>query len=327
MSKQTQVNWGILGAGKIARKFAQDLVRVSDAKLMAVAARNGTDAKKFASEFHIENAYNGYEAMLMNSELDIVYIATPHVFHCEHVLLCITYKKAVLCEKPFAMNTAEVQKMILAAKENNVLLMEALWTAFLPHYQYTQNFLKKNTFGRIKKLEADFGFPANPDPSLRLYNKSLGGGSLLDIGIYPVFAALSTLGIPKSIKAEATFTATGVDAACTIEFTYSNETIAVLKSTFQEETPTTATFYCENGTLKIKSRFHEPSEVLLINSAGEEETISFNYQTNGYSFEAAHMNLLYKSGVTESPIMNFETSLNLMKLLDDIRKKIGLSYT
>lgn len=326
MSHQKQVNWGILGAGKIAEKFAADLKHVKDANLFAVASRKLDSAKDFAGAFNVQLYYEGYENMLKNRDLDIVYIATPHVFHAEHALLCIAHKKAVLCEKPFAMNLNEVKKIVEAAQKNAVLVMEALWTAFLPHFEYVQNVLKNKVYGNIIRLEADFGFPADPNPSSRLFNKSLGGGSLLDIGIYPVFMALATLGKPEKIQADATFTDTGVDAACTIQFEYPEGVTALLKSTFLEETPTTATFYCETGTVKIHSRFHEIADVTLTDNSGNQETVCFDRKVNGYSYEAAHMTSLYKSGVKESPVMNFERSTNLMTLLDTIRQKIGLSY-
>ncbi|XLS30511.1 Gfo/Idh/MocA family protein [Flavobacteriaceae bacterium M23B6Z8] len=326
MSEKKQVNWGILGAGKIARKFTEDLKHVPDARLYAVAARKLEGAKIFASEFNIPTYHEGYENMLKDMALDIVYIATPHAFHHEHTLLCLNYKKAVLCEKPFALNKAQVEEMIAAAKENKVLLMEALWTAFLPHFQYVQELLKKKTFGEITRLEADFGFPADPDPSLRLYNKSLGGGSLLDIGIYPVYAALVTLGVPDHLEASATFTKTGVDSSCDIHFNYNNGAKAILKSTFLEETPTTATFYCENGIIKINSRFHEPSNVTLMDATGNKKTIDFDYASNGYSYEAAHLTALYQADEKESPIMSFVFSLQLISLLDKIREEIGLGY-
>ena len=327
MYKQPKVNWGIIGAGKIARKFAEDISKVNNANLFAVASRNKESAKQFAQEFDAIHYYEGYETMLQNTNLDIVYIATPHPFHCEHTLLCIHYEKAVLCEKPFAMNLKEVETIVNAARQKNILVMEALWTAFLPHFTYTQDLLKKQTFGKVIKMEADFGFPANTDPSLRLFNKTLGGGSLLDIGIYPVFAALATLGIPKSIQAQATFAETGVDEACHITFNYNHGVTAELKSTFLEETPTTATFYCENGTIKLNSRFHEGTNITLTNHEGNHETVAFPRNTNGYSYEIEHMNELFTSGVKESPIMNFNFSIQLISLLDEIRAKIGLVYS
>ncbi len=204
--------------------------------------------------------------------------------------------------------------------------MEAMWTAFLPHFNYVKNFMENKVFGKIIRLEADFGFPADPDPSLRLYNKSLGGGSLLDIGIYPVFLALATLGIPENMQAKATFSETGVDTSCEVTFQYDEGVTALLKSSFLEETPTTATFYCETGILKIHSRFHEIADVTLTDNSGNEETICFERKSNGYSFEAAHITKLFKEGKTESPVMTFDRSIALITLLDDIKKTIGLSY-
>ncbi len=201
-----------------------------------------------------------------------------------------------------------------------------LWTAFLPHYQYVQKLLKDKYFGNVIKLEADFGFAPAYDLSSRVIKKDLGGGSLLDIGIYPIFSALSTLGIPESMKAEATFFDNGVDSSCDITLSYLNNAKAFLKSTFLEETETSAKFYCENGTIKINGRFHEPSSVTLIPNKGEIETIDFGYNTIGYNFETDHFNNLIREGKTESPIMTFEFSKQLIKTLDNVAKLIGLFY-
>ncbi|AUP77977.1 Gfo/Idh/MocA family protein [Flavivirga eckloniae] len=328
MTKQSQhktINWGIIGLGNIANKFAQDLLTIEDAQLYAVASRSQEKADAFASTYHANKAYNSYEALVKDSNIDAVYIATPHALHKENTLLCLEHGIAVLCEKPFAMNAEEVNTMIAKAREKNVLLMEALWTYFLPHYQYVLQELKNETFGRVLKLEADFGFYRKFDESTRLFKKSLGGGSLLDIGIYPIFAALSSLGIPKDIKADATFFENGADSSCNIVFNYDNGTTANLKSTLLEDTPTEATFYCEKGTIKINSGFFMPTTVTLI-SDNKEETIDFNYKTIGYNYETLHFNNLLREGKVESDVMTFEFSKKLIKLLDDVRSNIKLEY-
>ncbi len=319
------INWGIIGLGKIANKFAQDLLTVEDAKLFAVASRDQQRADSFAKRYDAQIAYGAYEDLVNNPEIDAVYIATPHSFHKEHAMLCLSHKKAVLCEKPFAMNLMEVEEMIAAAKENDVLLMEALWTFFLPHYQFVLQELRSQRFGNIKKLEADFGFKPSVDMTSRLFKKSLGGGSLLDIGIYPIFAALSTLGKPVDIDAKATFFENGVDSSCEMIFNYDHSVKAFLKSTLLKDTPTEAVFYCEKGTIKVNSRFHQPSTVTLFRD-GKEETLDFGYTTIGYNFEVLHFNDLIRLGKTESPIMTFEFSRNLIKIMDDIRNLIGLDY-
>lgn len=319
------INWGIIGAGKIAAKFATDLNTVPNSNLYAIASRNIEKAKVFAQEFNAYVAFGSYEELALDPNIDAIYVATPHSFHKAHTILCLNQHKPVLCEKPFAMNLKEVEDMIQLSKQNKTLLMEAMWTIFLPHYQYTQELIKNKHYGEVLKLEADFGFHPVYDETSRVFDKSVGGGSLLDIGIYPVFAALSTLGKPNTIDAKAEFFASGGDSECEIIFHYDNAK-AFLKSTLLEETKTEAIFHCENGTIKIKGRFHEPSSVVLIDRHGNTETKTFNYKTIGFSYEIAHFNQLIRDHKTESHIMSFEKSRQLISTLDDIRKLIDLVY-
>ncbi|RSK40384.1 Gfo/Idh/MocA family protein [Mangrovimonas spongiae] len=326
MTTNKTINWGIIGLGKIAHKFAEDLATINDANLYAVASRSQGKVNDFATLYQAEKAYNSYEALANDTTIDAVYIATPHVFHKENTIMCLKKGIAVLCEKPFAMNLEEVSEMIAIAKTNNTLLMEALWTAFLPHYQHVQSLLRKQHFGKLLKMEADFGFQPEYDENSRVIKKALGGGSLLDIGIYPIFAALSTLGKPQTIEASATFFDNGADASCNIMFKYQNNVIANLKSTLLEETETLATFYCEQGIIKINSRFHEPSTVTLLPKNGKEETLDFGYNTIGYSFETRHFNQLIREGKTQSNIMSFKFSKTLISTLDSVRQTINLNY-
>lgn len=319
------IHWGIIGAGKIASKFATDLNKVSNSNLYAIASRNLDKAQQFGRTFNVDKAYGSYEDLVTDPHIDAIYIATPHSFHKAHSMLCLNHQKAVLCEKPFAMNLQEVEDMIQLSKEKNTLLMEAMWTVFLPHYQYTLDLLKKKHFGNILKLEADFGFHPKYDESSRVFDKSVGGGSLLDIGIYPVFAALSSLGKPDSIEAKAQFFDSGADSECLITLKY-NKVTAHLKSTLLEKTNTEAIFHCENGTIKINGRFHEPSSVTLIDNDGNSELKEFENNSIGYSYEIEHFNQLLRTGQTESNIMSFEKSKELIGTLDAIRELIGLEY-
>jgi len=324
MTRDKVINWGIIGLGKIADKFATDLANVSNVKLVAVASRSQDRANDFANKFNADNAYNSYKALAEDPNVDAVYIATPHSFHKEHTILCLQHKKAVLSEKPFAMNFDEVKEMIAVAKANNVLLMEALWTYFLPHYQFVQDLYQYKKYGKLIELKADFGFVTEYNTASRLFKKEVGGGSLLDIGIYPIFAALSTLGKPLEIKADATFFENGADASCSMVFQYNNAN-AYLKSTLIEETPSEAIFIFEKAEVKINTRFHEPSTV-TITKYGQSETLDFNYKSIGYNFETDHFSQLLREGKKESPIMTYDFSKELMKLLDEVRAKIGLEY-
>lgn len=318
------IKWGIIGLGNIAQKFATDLATIPNAELYAVASRSQEKSDAFAEKFNATNAYNSYEALAKDPSVDAVYIATPHSFHKEHSILCMLHNKAVLCEKPFAMNSEEVSEMIAVSKAQNVLLMEALWTYFLPHYQYVLTLLKNKELGEVISLEADFGFYKPFDNENRLFKKEVGGGSLLDIGIYPIFVALTTLGNPENIDATATFFENGADADCTVEFTYPN-TKAILKSSIKEQTATQAIFTCEQGKIIINTEFHVPTSVTVVKN-GKEEIIDFGVKTIGYNYEAEHFNELIRNNKKESDVMTFEFSKNLIKTLDTVREKIGLQY-
>ncbi len=323
--KDRKIRWGIIGLGKIAHKFANDLLTLEDAELYAVASRTQEKADEFSEKYGAAKAYDNYNDLAHDSNVDAVYIATPHSFHKENTMLCLKNGIAVLCEKPFAMNAKEVHEMIDCAKANNVLLMEALWTYFLPHYNYVLDLINKETYGKILKLEADFGFRQEFDETNRVIKKELGGGSLLDIGIYPIFAALSTLGNPNDIEAEATFFENDVDSSCSMIFKYNNGVNAYLKSTLLEETPTEAVFNCEKGIIKINSRFHEPSTV-TITSNGKEETKDFGYTSFGYNYEVMHFNELLRQGKIQSDVMTYSFSNKLIKTLDKVSQIIGLEY-
>ena len=319
------IRWGIIGPGKIARKFAQDLKEVPHAELYAVASRNHGRAKAFANEYNAEKAFGSYEALAEDTEVDAVYIATPHSLHKEYSLMCLSQKKAVLCEKPLAMDTTQVEEMIAAAKAHKVLLMEAMWTAFLPHFQAAMQKVREGLLGEIKSIEADFGFHSPFNPVSRLFDKQLGGGSLLDIGIYPLFLSLSVLGRPVDVEARATFFENGADSSCHITLLYDHTAKARLFSTLLKETPTVAVIKGSEGTLNIHPRFHESSSFTILKE-GKTEQRTFTNRGKGFVHEIEHFCNLLREGQTESPVMTFDTSRQIIGLLDEVREKIGLYY-
>jgi predicted dehydrogenase len=320
-----KIRWGIIGLGGIAHKFAQDIANVPNAELYAVASRNETKAEQFANQYQANRYYGNYLDLAKDPQIDAVYIATPHIFHKENSIMCLNHKKAVLCEKPFAMNSNEVEEMIEAAQSNQVLLMEALWTYFLPHYQMVLKIIDEGTIGRILMIKADFGFKPVYDNSSRVINKDLGGGSLLDIGIYPIFLALTVLGMPIHIEASATYFENGADSSCDFIFDYGNNVRASLKSTFLEQTPTEATIFGEKGKIRIHSRFHGPTSFSL-EKDGQTKTFNPLVETNGYNFEIEHFCNLHLKGKTQSDVMTFDSSRQLIGLLDAVRDRIGLYY-
>ncbi len=320
------INWGIIGPGHIARKFAEGLKVLSDAKLLAVASRSIENARRFGEEYHVPHCYGNYEDLALNPEVDVVYIATPHVGHYEHTLLCLQHGKAVLCEKPFAMNLAQVREMVELARQKRVFLMEALWTKFLPSVRKVMELIEQGAIGEVKSVQADFGFRTEFKPEGRLFNPALGGGSLLDIGIYPLFLATTLLGKPTQVKAVAQFSSTGVDEQCSMSLSYANGAVATLLSTIVAITPTEAYISGTKGSIRMAGRWLAPTSITLYQDAKEPVQISFDFRGNGYNYEAEEVMHCLREGHTESPRMSHQDSLLLMEVLDWVRKEAGIWY-
>ncbi|MGM0566959.1 MAG: Gfo/Idh/MocA family protein [Bacteroidota bacterium] len=320
-----KIKWGIIGLGQIAHKFAADLMLSNDAVLHGVASRELNKARLFAKKFKSIKHYDSYEALANDSDIDVIYIATPHVFHFENTMMCLRKGKAVLCEKPMGMNADEVNIMVQEAKSRNLYLMEGIWTRFIPATEKLIEILNQKIIGEVFSVRADFGFKGDFNPESRLYNKKLGGGSLLDIGIYPVYLSLLTLGIAKDLKAMARMTQTGVDSYCSMLFNYENGSKAILESTTEANTPTEAFIYGSKGSIKLHSRFHH-TEKLTISRNGEKEILDIKYEGNGYIHEIKEANRCLINQEVESPKLPLKTSLNLISLIDRVKEEIGLKY-
>jgi len=324
-----KTGWGILGCGKIARKFAADLRLVKDAELIAVGAREQQTADAFVKDFPSKYAHNSYEALVNNPEVEVIYVATPHGLHHEHVMLCLKHKKAVLCEKAFAINYREAKEMIDYAKAQNTFIMEAFWTRFLPHYLKMKELLTLKKVGNIKFLSAEFGFKPVPPFAPRIYEPALGGGSLLDIGVYPIFLALDILGKPDQIDAVMTPASTGVDEQCAMRFQYKNGAIAQLFSSFATNLATGADIAGDQGRIRLTHRFHGPTSMLEYypGAVDTREVIPFESASgNGYEYEARHVNECLQNNLKESPVLTHQFTLLLMETLDIIRAKAGIKY-
>lgn len=317
----------MLGCGKIARKFANDLKLLPNARLYAAASRSLENAQIFAAEMGFEKAYGSYEEMVNDPELDVVYIASPHSHHFEHTLLCLNHKKAVLCEKAFAINSKEVKMMIEASRRNNTFLMEAFWTRFQPSFLKAMEIIRSGELGALKMVRSDFAFNAEYNPEKRLYNVALGGGSLLDIGIYPIFMALMALGKPSAINTMATFCPTGAEETIMMSFQYPDGETASLVSSFASFSSTQTEFCCENGFVRLNRRFYTPTTLTYWKNWEEEKTIIMEKGAGfGYELEAAHVMECLNAGLTESPMMPLSLSLELMQIMDWVRKDAGIVF-
>lgn len=318
--------WGILAPGKMSAKFTRGLALLENVELYAVGSRDTGRAKQFADEFGFKKHYGSYEALASDPEVDIIYIASPHSHHLAHTLLCLKNKKAVLCEKALALNSLEVESMINEAIKQNVFLMEALWPPFQPMYIRTKETLKGGKPGKILHLNSRFSFQAPFNAKDRKFNLELGGGSLLDIGIYPVIDALWFLGVPDEIAAKASFTETGSEHSISIIFRYTDGRMATLYSSFRTAGGIGVDLLCENGNISF-SRERDMSQRLKIEINGAApEIYSLMPEGMGYHYEAIEVMKCLDEGRKESKIVTHAFSRDLMKTLDRIRQSAGIVF-
>jgi predicted dehydrogenase len=318
--------WGILAPGKMSAKFTAGLKLLENAELYAVGSRDLKRAKQFAKEFGFKKYYGSYEELVSDPDLEIVYIASPHSHHHEHTMLCLKNKKAVICEKAFALNSREVEEMINEAAKQKVFLMEALWPPFQPIYRKTMEILQSGKPGRIIHLNASFAFQPPFDPLERKFNLALGGGSLLDIGIYPVIDALYFMGVPSEIVAKASFAESGSEESISIIFRYDDGRMATLYSSFRTTCKIGCDLLCENGNLFF-SRRRDMSQRLIVAMNGKENVeYSLLPDAMGYQFEATEVMKCLDEGKLQSEIVPHSFSRDLMNTLDRIRKAAGIVY-
>lgn len=320
-------NWGILAPGKIAKKFALELQEVRNAKIYAVASRDRQRAKEFAAEFAAVRYYDNYKALATDPDVDAVYIASPHSFHTEHAKLCLENKKAVLCEKALALNQREVEGMILCAVKKGTFLMEAFTSPHQPSYKEAKKMIDSGLLGKIKYIHGWFGFNKSPyDSSHRLLNPQLGGGALLDIGLYPVFDVLWFLGNPLGITTSAEIASTGVDQSISARFEYPDGVSASIFASFFAASGAGTDIFCEKGTLRLR-RSSAVDQWLEIDIPGEEvKCLTWDNSECGLKLEAMEVMNCLDSGRLESDKMPHLMSLRLIKTLDHIRRKAGIIY-
>lgn len=321
-----KIRWGILAPGHIARGFTAGLKVLEDAELYAVGSRSLETAKAFANEFGFKKAYGSYAELADDKDVDVIYIASPHHLHFENTLMCLEKGKAVLCEKPFTINSKQLQILVKKAREKKIFLMEALWTRFLPNIEKTLELINSNHIGKVKMLNADFGFKADYNPQSRLFDPFLGGGSLLDIGIYPVFLSLAVLGYPDEIQAVASKAPTGVDESMSISLSYKSGALASLHCTFATHTTTDANIYGDKGKIQLKHQWFRPTTLTVTKHNEIAEELNFPAKANGYEYEAEEVMRCLNSGMSESKILGLDFSLQLMELLDTIRYKCNIVY-
>jgi predicted dehydrogenase len=318
--------WGILGPGKIAHKFARALSMVEGARLGAIASRDAGRAAAFASEHGAARTWSCYEQLAEDPGIDVVYVATPHAFHAQHSLLCLRRGKGVLCEKPMALSASQVSEMIDSSRLHHAFLMEAMWTRFLPLMGEVLALVASGRIGTLKYIRADFGFLAPFNEASRLYDLRLGGGSLLDIGIYPLYLCLQLLGEPDGIVAAGRLSPTGSDETCHVILQYGNGATALVSSTLACQTSLTAEIAGTEGMIRIPGPWYR-NDHFEWNRTGEAvQTVQLEPMVNGFEYQAKEVMCCMEQGLIESPSMPHSFSLLMSRTMDEIRRQIGVRY-
>ncbi|MGB5429545.1 Gfo/Idh/MocA family protein [Eudoraea sp.] len=320
-----KIRWGIVGLGNIAQKFADDLKLLADGELTAVASRDIQKANRFREFNKARYAFGSYQELFNCSEVDVVYIATPHTSHAELSIMAMNAGRNVLCEKPMGINRGEVEKMIACARMNKVFLMEALWSRFNPSIKKVKELVDEGSIGDIKYLRADFSFYAlDRDEKGRLLNPALAGGSLLDIGIYPIFLAYLILGYPEKILTSSKLYKTGVDIQTSMIFEYSNAQ-AVLYSGLSSNSEMKAEISGSEGTIYLAPRWHEAQEY-SVEKNDKVEKVQLPTRGKGYEYEIEEVHQCLRNGRIESDSWTLKNSTDLIRIMDDIRKQTGVVF-
>ena len=318
-------NWGILGTGNIAHKFARALMLLDNAHLHSVGSREGEKAAGFAAEFGFRKSFGSYEEMVADPGVEVVYISSPHSHHLEHTLLALRNGKHVICEKPMSINAREVETMAEEARRQGLFLMEALWPPFQPSYIKADEILKSGKMGRLIHMRGKFAFVSPYDPELRTYNPELGGGALLDIGIYPIMDILRYMGEPESMAASSVLSPTGADESTSVIFKFSDGRMAEAYCSFANMSGVSTELNCEKGNL-ILSRGRDRNQHLVIELPGDTDDRIFTPPAQGYQYEAMEVMNCLDKGLTESPVVPLSFTLALARTLDAVRKKAGIKY-
>ncbi|MEU8828065.1 Gfo/Idh/MocA family oxidoreductase [Streptomyces sp. NPDC048636] len=322
--KVPSINWGVIAPGGIASSFVSAVRSHTAQRIVSVASRDIERARAFASRFDIPNAYGGYDVLLEDSDVEAVYVASPHSEHFTHALRAIEAGKHVLVEKAFTRNADEAERLIAAARQRGVFLMEAMWTRFLPHIDVVRQVLDSGALGEIRTVVADHGQYMEPDAAHRLFAPELAGGALLDLGIYPVSFASMVLGEFATVSAVGTPAFTGVDGQVSIVVTNGAGAHALLNTTLFARTPTRASIAGTRARLELDGDFYAPTSVRLIDRKNEVlDVFTPPRLDGGLCFEAAEVARCVSEGRTESALMPLDETLRIMRTLDEIRGAVG----
>lgn len=321
------IHWGILGTGKIAHLVASDLRRLPDATLTAVGSRSPDRAEAFGDQFDIPQRYGSYEAFVSDEDVDVVHVATPHPCHLDHATMALEAGRAVLCEKPLTINARRAEQLIETARAHDQFLMEAMWTRFLPVMEVVRALIReKRAVGDVHLMQADIGVVEAFDPDHRLFDPALGGGALLDLGVYPMAFAFDLFGPPDEVTSSVVLGETGVDEQCAVIFRYEDGRQAVWHASLRADAGRTCVIAGTEGRLRGRRAWWKGDPFDLETNDGTKETVARSFEGNGYQFEAAHVMQCLREGRTESPVMSLDESHALLQTADALRAEWGVTY-
>jgi predicted dehydrogenase len=312
------VRWGILGTGGIARTFATDLALTDSGTVVAVGSRSTASADRFADELDIPVRHGSYESLVSDPDIDVVYVATPHPMHHDNAVLALRAGKPVLVEKPFTMNAAEARDIVAVARETGLFAMEAMWTRFLPHIATVRSWLADGVLGDVVTVTADHGQWFAEDADFRLFAPKLGGGALLDLGVYPVSFASMVLGAPSRIVAMRDPAFTGVDAQTSMLFGYPSGAQALLTCTLRAKSPTRAAIVGTEARIEFDGDFYAPTTVSLITRDGQTTRVESDHQGRGLRHQADEVARRLAAGDLESPLMPLDETISIMATMDEV---------
>ena len=321
-----KIKWGIMGTGRIAGSFAIALKNLDDSELYGIGSRSEKNADAFSDEYSVPKRFHDYESLAADPDIDVVYIATPHSLHKENCLMCLEHGKAVLCEKPFTINAAEAAAVINFARERRLFLMEAMWSRFVPAAIKLKELIEDKIIGDIQYLFAGGAFIPEFDPDHYLFKKELGGGVLLDGGIYPVSLASWLLGYPDRIQSAGRLNSSGIDDHDALLLEYDCGAIAGLHVSMRTQSPPDITVLGSKGKIYVHPAMFCPSKITLSLFDAEETEIALPFASNGYQYEAMEVNRCLREGKTESKVMPLDETLAIMRMMDEIRGQFGLKY-
>lgn len=322
----TSYRWGILATGNVAASMAEAINAAPNAELLAVGSRTQAKADAFADRFGVPRRYSSYESLVVDPDVDVVYVASPHSSHHPNVMLALAAGKHVLCEKPLTLNAAEAAQCVAMARHKRLFLMEAVWMRFFPAAGRLKEWVADGIIGDISLVEASFCLDVPFDPEHRLYNPALGGGALLDLGIYPLSLATMLLGYPADVRSDVRLGLTGVDEANTITLLYEGGARARLESSVRESKPREALISGTDGSIKVHDAFFCPTQLTLEVAGREPQTVTLPASGNGYLHEVEEVHECLRAGLTESPRMTLDETVRVMRLMDGLRAEWGISY-